>query len=172
MFEQSRYAEGGQATPSNTAMQGTRYKGSFIPPKPAQPEFFEERVGQNKTMITSPAMPASQSQNRPADVPAPSLQLNPPKQPVREHKRTPSLFERITGTVQHTLESAMGRDEAPQQRRNSPAFHASETQTKPLTGNSSPAQGSLNIDSPSGPAKNNSGEDELDIPAFLRRQAN
>jgi cell division protein FtsZ len=31
-----------------------------------------------------------------------------------------------------------------------------------------PSQGQLNIDSPAAPAK----EDDLDIPAFLRRQAN
>lgn len=174
MFEQSRYTENvEQETPSNTAMQGTRYKGSFIPPKPAQPEFFEQSVAQASSSITAPAVSApTQTQ---AHIPAPSLQLNPPKQPTPQAPRkTPSLFERITGSVQHTLDAAMGRDEVPQQRRSTPSFHGAETTTKPLTGGDTspaPAQGSLNIDSPSAPAKS-SGEDELDIPAFLRRQAN
>lgn len=175
MFEQSRYTENAEeATPSNTAMQGTRYKGSFIPPKPAQAEYFEGNVAQASASITAPAVSA-QSQ-APAHVPAPSLQLNPPKQPTPQNPRkTPSLFERITGSVQHTLDAAMGRDEvSEQQRRTTPSFHGAETQTKPLTGGQTspaPAQGSLNIDSPSAPAKSG-GEDELDIPAFLRRQAN
>lgn len=174
MFEQSRYTDNAEEeTPSNTAMQGTRYKGSFIPPKPAQAEYFEGNVAQASASITAPAMSAPS--HAPAHVPAPSLQLNPPKQPTpQQPRKTPSLFERITGSVQHTLDAAMGRDDEPQ-RRSTPSFHGAETtQTKPLTGGQTspaPAQGSLNIDSPSAPAKSG-GEDELDIPAFLRRQAN
>lgn len=182
MFDQSKFAsaESGEENPYNTAMRGTIYKDSFIPPKPAQPEFFDESAMQTKAAITGMSMPSTQATapapsappvyqgSSNAHVTSPSLQLNPPKLPTGERKKAPSFFERLTGSVQHTLDAAMGRDEQPQ-RRSAPAFHENE-QRKPLT-ESAPAQGSLNIDAPAAPAKNKA-DDELDIPAFLRRQAN
>lgn len=176
MMDQNRFAtaESGDEAPSNTAMRGTRYKNSFIPPKPAQPEFFNEAVTQTKEVITQPSSPMSPIMNDQQTQPSASaLQLNPPKMPTGERKKTPSLFERITGSVQHTLDAAMGREdqEQPQTKRSAPPFHENETQRKPLT-QSSPAQGSLNIDTPAGSPKSKSGDEELDIPAFLRRQAN
>ena len=175
MFDQAR-AESSEESPENTAMRGTRYKDSFIPPKPAQPEFFNEAVTQTKAAITTPAPAMAPQTSAPMNggsehVTAPSLQLNPPKLPTGgERKKTPSLFERITGSVQHTLDAAMGREDQPQ-RRSAPSFHENQEVRKPLT-ESSPAQGSLNIDAPAGAPKAKSDDGELDIPAFLRRQAN
>ena len=101
---------------------------------------------------------------------ASSLQLNPPRQPAQtERKRTPSLFERITGSLQHTVENAMNAREDHSPRRSgggsTPSFHGGAQAMQ-----KAPAQGSLNIESPA--AKPKAAEDELDIPAFLRRQAN
>ncbi len=71
-----------------------------------------------------------------------------------------SLFERITGSMQQHIDSF--RDDGEMVR------------SKPLTGEKlvdSPAQGSLDIETPAAkPAVKI--DDELDIPAFLRRQAN
>ena len=169
MFEQARFTEGSNADEGayNTAMRGTRYKDSFIPPKPAQPEFFSAQtetkplLQQTGSMANAPSSTAGT---------AASLQLNPPKQPVQgERKKTPSLFERITGSLQHTVEHAMGTREEHAPRRSggtAPSFHGGGSQAVQRA----PSQGSLNIESPA--AKPKASEDELDIPAFLRRQAN
>ena len=137
----------------NTALRGTRYKDSFIPPAPVD-------VAASAGAPPLPGIAPAAAQ-KPAHVTSPGLQLNPPKMPTGEPKRSPSLFERITGTVQQTLEG-IKEEVAPAPRQ--------RVAPSPL-GNvpSAPAQGSLNIEAPSGPAK---GDEELDIPAFLRRQAN
>jgi cell division protein FtsZ len=87
-----------------------------------------------------------------------SFTLRPPvpaahKQASTMKKRSPSLFERITGVLRDDEAELVSLNEgsAPQQ----PA-----------------KQGQLNIDAPSAPAATKNPEDELDIPAFLRRQAN
>ncbi|HNQ91720.1 MAG TPA: cell division protein FtsZ [Alphaproteobacteria bacterium] len=91
-------------------------------------------------------------------------------------KKSPSLFERITGgyrRMEASIESFTGADEEGFQ---SEAPVQQQPQSAPVGGlglrapqrpvSASPAQGRLNIDSPSAKAE----EDELDIPAFLRRQ--
>ncbi len=171
MFEQARFTENaeGEDVPHNTAMRGTRYKDSFIPPKPAQVDYYAEDT-QTKPMISQ------QSMVQPVYTPLPgstagtsnALQLNPPKLPTGEKKRTPSLFERISGSVQQTIGQAMAPREDNGQRRggSAPSFHGNAALAA-----DAPAQGSLNIDSPAKPLTKTA-EDELDIPAFLRRQAN
>jgi cell division protein FtsZ len=86
-----------------------------------------------------------------------SLTLRPPVPAAHKHvaatkKRSPSLFERITGVLRDSDAEIIGMDDGAAPKN--PA-----------------KQGQLNIDSPSAPAAKNP-EDELDIPAFLRRQAN
>lgn len=163
MFEQVRLGENAQDDVQNTALRGTRYKDSFIPPKPAEVSSFHTQTSQE---ITRPSgvSPASMA---PAPLPATaassSLKLNPPKLPETP-KRTPSLFERITGSIQQTMEGAMGKEDAAHPKT-SPTLGGSS-----MAQNQGPAQGRLNIDSPSKPKSG--GDDELDIPAFLRRQAN
>lgn len=173
MFEQSRFSEQSESGEDayNTAMRGTRYKDSFIPPKPAQPEFFAEQT-ETKPLLQQTGgmgMPAPQSSGAGT---ASSLQLNPPRQPAQgERKKTPSLFERITGSLQHTVENAMGTREEHAPRRSGgtpPSFHGNAGGGQAVQ--KAPAQGSLNIESPA--TKPKASEDELDIPAFLRRQAN
>ncbi|MGB0720139.1 MAG: hypothetical protein ACPGRX_06675, partial [Bdellovibrionales bacterium] len=126
--------------------------------------------------------PASAPQR--SNAAAPGLHLNPPKLPTPgEKKRSPSLFERITESVQEHLEGFGVRPDiaqpkerkspspvsqggyAPQPQQSAPQ-QPQQTQPQPQ-----PAQGSLNIGAPAKPAAAQS-DDELDIPAFLRRQAN
>lgn len=182
MFEQQEFAES-QSTGEvqNTALRGARYKDSFIPPAPAVPGAFSQGVGPHisnfegahvaPAAATGPSSsPAAPVRRRTEDtagghVSSPGIQLNPPKMPMGANKkRSPSLFERITGSVQQHIdglrEEVMSGQPAPQ--AGSPATSA------PSGG---PSQGTLNVDAPSAPAENKGGSD-LDIPAFLRRQAN
>ncbi len=160
LFEQGE-TSGETSGSSEGVMRGTRYKDSFIPPKPAMPQ-AEEKAPMTQSQAPASSMPVGLSATGSAQMSvsqssAPSasgLTLNPPK--MREaRERSPSLFERITGSVQQTL-SGVVRDD-------------SSVSSAPV--GSSSAQGSLNIDAPAAQPKEKS-EDELDIPAFLRRQAN
>lgn len=169
MFEQGEFSDISPEAAQNTAMRGARYKDSFIPPRPVEVE-AEENAYQ-----ASAARTASYAAGQPPlrQHGTSSLQLNPPKPPYGQNKkRSPSLFERIAGTVQQHLDGFReetgeetgdsGRGYAPAPRGTSPGLSAA-----PLR----PAQGSLNIDAPAArPAQQV--EEGLDIPAFLRRQAN
>ncbi len=180
MFEQNEFSVNASESgiPQNTAMRGTRYKDSFIPPAPVnagpaphissfhgahipaapQPSYSPEAVQQT----TDPSQMRTSS----------GLQLNPPKLPTPEKKRSPSLFERISGTVQERIEGFTGRGEQESQPRRapSPQYAPSAQGMAPTRPAPALSQGSLNIESPSKPKAQS--DDELDIPAFLRRQAN
>ncbi len=220
MFEQqefaaaqaSSYAHEEVVLPQNTALRGSRYKDSFIPPAPIEPEGrnyisnfhgahayaapqqaqaqapqqfqqqapvqqpqpVQQQVAAPQGYAAAPSPVAHRQTQTGSMMPAaqaqPStrgLQLNPPKLPSGPRPRSPSLFERITGSVQQRFEGLRedltgGSSQQPQQQRGP----APQPQTPPR-----PAQGSLNIDAPAG-APQEKGESELDIPAFLRRQAN
>jgi cell division protein FtsZ len=186
MFDHARYsdaAENGEL-PQNTAMRGTRFKDAFIPPLPAQPEFYEENQAaasaadqisprsasgvSYSTLVNSGEAGRTSTAGTSA-----ALTLNPPRQAVgtSEKRKTPSLFERITGTVQQTIEGAISsvREDAVT-RRSAPSFHEQQqTQRQDL---SAASQGMLNIDAPAAKPLAHGKEEELDIPAFLRRQAN
>ena len=186
MFEQGEFAdvnesEGEESVPRNTALRGTRYNDSFIPPAPIEaPSGAESYISSfhgahvPEAQAAPPISPSAPAPQRPAQAPgAPGLVLNPPKAPTPQEtqsRRSPSLFERITGTVQEHIdgisETLGARPAIEQPPRRAPAPPAPQ-QRRPLTGG--PAQGSLAIDAPAKPAES---EDQLDIPAFLRRQAN
>src|SRR5690606_23325494 len=90
-------------------------------------------------------------------------------------KKTPSLFERITSGVRNAARQMEMEDEvyaddgsARQATGTGGGFHNSLRAAPRVSEN--PAQGTLNIESPAAARAKN--EDELDIPAFLRRQAN
>ena len=168
MFEQREFADvaesdGKDNMPQNTALRGTLYKDSFIPPKPAEVHGGSETG--TASYISGFHGEHVPSENA-APASAPGLKLNPPKAPTGEKKRSPSLFERITGTVQEHLEGMTSRNEDVQRQRMAPTAGPSGLQ--PIGKQGGPSQGSLNIDSPS----KSGGDDNLDIPAFLRRQAN
>lgn len=178
MFEQSEFVQGETETtaalPENTAMRGTRYNNSFIPPKPVEAQAGEQPHISNFSAAhvpetgTAPLAPTASS----SAATAPKLKLNPPAQPNPEKKRSPSLFERITGTVQEKLEEMGGKPhQAAERREPAPQFVPNAAGQSQGRKNPPPlSQGSLNIDSPSKTAAPT--DDELDIPAFLRRQAN
>ena len=159
LFEQGVFAAAGQENTlaaQNTAMRGTRYGNSFIPPKPIEAQNPSPAYhGAPPVYVPAAATGAGTSS---------ALQLNPPKLPTGgEKRRSPSLFERITGTVQQHLEGL--REEQPQAApRQRVAPSAGHSEMAPPR----PSQGSLNIDAPARAKP----DDELDIPAFLRRQAN
>lgn len=178
LFEQNNFSgttgDFVEGVPQNTAlenMRGTRYKDAFIPPKPAMPAPAYEKFEQPQTTIPAYGSPSS---IQPVGT---SLQLNPPKMPQQgERKRTPSLFERITGTVTQTLDSALGHAQAvPRQPVYTDAPVMPQQQPMPSAYrpgvSASSAQGALAIDVPAAKPTTMS-EADLDIPAFLRRQAN
>ncbi len=173
MFEQREFADvaekdGSDNMPQNTALRGTLYKDSFIPPKPA--EIAEGSPSGAAPYISSfHGEHVSQAPQAEAST-ASGLKLNPPKVPTPDQKtRSPSLFERITGTVQEHLDGISGKGHEPQRQRMAPT--AGSDGLRPMSqSQGGPSQGSLNIDAPSKPSSG--GDDDLDIPAFLRRQAN
>lgn len=151
--------------------KGERMGESFIPPMPMQvnkEEQFETVQQPQVAAAVAPKLEPQQTQtvnygpkldNETAEADmvnnassGSSLTLRPPvpaahKQTSAMKKRSPSLFERITGVLKDEDADVVGISETPAQ------------------------QGQLNIDTPAAPAPKNA-EDELDIPAFLRRQAN
>lgn len=89
------------------------------------------------------------------------------------------MFERITGSVQQHIdnfrEETTDAAKPAAETSSSPTFSSPNVPdaSKALSGRplTAPSQGSLNISAPSGKPSVKL-DDELDIPAFLRRQAN
>lgn len=166
MFEQHDLVEQPrQAQQAAAPSRGTIQHGQFIPPAPVVPE--------RQTPVSyaggyGPQMGGQAPvQQRQAES---GLVLRPPVpgQGAAERKQTPSLFERITGVRKDIMgERKEEREEQAAQPASSTGYSSGLRASHPVS--DSPSQGSLNIDSPSAPKK---AEDELDIPAFLRRQAN
>ncbi|MBI1300250.1 MAG: cell division protein FtsZ [Alphaproteobacteria bacterium] len=194
MFEQAEFSDIETLEPP----RATFYNASFIPPKPLEPDVRipENGIGSHISSFHGKHVPvaptfAQQTVEQPVRSAPTGLQLNPPKvaRPQEQEQaqaKSPSLFERITGSVQQHFDSF--REEASGAHKmqaseisSSPTFTSSPTFSSPnmpdaskaLSGRplTSPSQGSLNISAPSGKASVKL-DDELDIPAFLRRQAN
>ena len=130
-----------------------------------QPTVAPQSVPQNTAQTTAPATnvdPAAQGLVLRPPVPAGSQVVD-----TTERRRTPSLLERITGAYGNMMNS----DEREETTTETTSGESSAVSTSGLRAEKNvdaPSQGQLNIDSPAAPAK----EDDLDIPAFLRRQAN
>jgi cell division protein FtsZ len=169
MFEQQEFSEGtpeAAEAPQNTALRGTVYNNAFIPPKPAEAPSGAAPYISSFHGAHVPESALAQTATGSA------LKLNPPRpSPQTQGKRSPSLFERITGSVQEHIGGLAHRvaptDSAPRERL-APSAGPSGLRPSPIQ--SSPSQGSLDIDAPARPAQ--ASEEDLDIPAFLRRQAN
>jgi len=192
MFAQQEF-HAAAPSPQSAAMRGVVHQGSFIPPSPVRADVQEEPMYspapvtaveetikpqvQQQPIQQPMASSLEQSSNAQTQVisdaiPAPTqnLVLRPPVPgaATAERRRTPSLFERITGAYDAYKSGSEGKSESEEGGQGSSGgFHsglrAERTQN-------SPSQGKLNIDSPSAPQSN--AEEDLDIPAFLRRQAN
>ncbi len=196
MFASQEYHAAPAANSVSASLRGSVHQGSFIPPSPVVPAPQDAAAqvapaaqqyaapAQSQAQPQMAAQPAAQEQapmvaQRPAAVapqatPSESLILTPPRpgQNTAERRRTPSLFERITGAYE-----AYKGDQKEEGETSSSAgsqgsaggFHASRMGGGNAQAAEAPSQGKLNIESPAAPKAN---EDDLDIPAFLRRQAN
>jgi cell division protein FtsZ len=190
MFEQREFTAQSATTSSSRSMRGSVQAGHFIPPSPIVPE---------KQDVIPHAMPAAApvyAQAPVAAAPAPQQQrvyaepqqaqasvasqnglvLRPPVPGAHaaERKKSPSLFERITGVggFGQSSQEAQGSGETSQGSQgtgSAGSFHSGmRAERAPQT--QAPSQGQLNIDSPA--ASRAKSDEDLDIPAFLRRQAN
>ena len=153
-------------------LRGTLHDGHFIPPKPIVPE-PQEPVSPYGMTGYAAQQAAQQGYNLRPPVPGAN---------AAERKKTPSLFERITSGVRnaharHVEESQQvaedpfttgGGVEQQQVATGTGGFHSSLRATPRAM--EAPVQNQLNLDAPA--ASRAKSEEELDIPAFLRRQAN
>ena len=160
--QQSAYGNDSAQLPQNTSLRGAVYNNAFIPPKPIVPEAQDDVSG---TQAQGFHTGQTAQQGPQSYVPYPStggLKLNPPKLPTPDQspKKQQSLLERLTETVQQKLENMRDDNASSQKSRVAPA---------PSSVPADAAQQSLNIDAPAGAPTQKS---DLDIPAFLRRQAN
>ncbi len=190
MFEQQEFHAAPATNVNNTTseMRARVHQGNFIPPMPIVPEPQEEVAYAPSVMATQQQPTYAQPQQTPVTTSVPSvapktetetqvqpavaqatqgLVLRPPVPGAHaassEKRKTPSLLERITGAYGNVKSGFSHDDESFESRpKTSGGFHSENT--------SSPSQGKLNIDTPAAPSSSN--EEDLDIPAFLRRQAN
>lgn len=169
MFEQSEFmTQGANVTvdvkPASQSFQpveplrGQTVDNAFIPPKPMETDINvpENGIGSHISGFNAQHVPEEKRMESGS-----GLQLKPPAKPAvlghaPKQSRSPSLFERITGSVQTHIDSFRDDNEM--------------IKTADNKSIEAPSQGRLNIDAPSKPAVKI--DDELDIPAFLRRQAN
>jgi cell division protein FtsZ len=97
---------------------------------------------------------------------------------VQPKKRAASLFERFTQGLRHEEEAVVeGEGETSGDTGETGGLRAAPRQSyqqsyQSASYNQAPQQGSLNIDAPVASRPGPQVDDELDIPAFLRRQAN
>lgn len=202
MFEQREFTAPTSATSSmgltstTNSMRGSVQGGNFIPPSPIVPE-KQDVIPHTMPSAPSSATPAyaaapaqqqatpqqtsyaePQQQQAMSQAPAPASQgglvLRPPVPGAHtaERKKSPSLFERITGVggfghSSQETQSAGDSSQGSQGTGSAGAFHGGmRAERSPQA----PSQGQLNIDSPA--ASRVKSDEDLDIPAFLRRQAN
>ena len=148
--------------PTQDSMRGSRYGESFIPPRAVEPE--------RQPDVVSYGAPAPMHRTVEAPVQPSGLTLRPPsvatQQAAQPKKRTPSIFERFTR--RHEEEDVLDvREQA--------APHAGESHTNAgglRAGHHAPVQQALAIDAPVATKPGLQNDEDLDIPAFLRRQAN
>jgi cell division protein FtsZ len=127
---------------------------SFIPPRPM------DAVSRQ----AAPIQPAIQQMVQPPMPQAPA--------PV-EKKRSFSLFERVTGAARRAETAAAQPAPAPQQRAIPTLGTGMPARASMTESNIAPAgQPRLGIDAPARPKVSTPEDDLLEIPAFLRRQAN
>lgn len=173
--QQASYQAAAQApAQADGYVRGTRMGDAYIPPQPME---VAGNNGYASQMSQTPAQ-AQPTQSYYAEEPQ-QVQYAPQQAPapVQARRKSPSLFERITSgyrRVEASIESLSheGDDfgavqqqqgQVRQQQRVVPTVSAPIAPTTATA----PAQGRLNIDAPSAARTE---EDELDIPAFLRRQ--
>lgn len=154
-----------QAQTQNDYMRGTRYRDSYIPPQPVDSNLPAVAQMARSNMTIGPAG---------ANLETPQPVQTAPVERAAPRKKSPSLFERITGQIRrdHPADDLLATDAGQPVEQGSSDFRA-QPRGYQTTMPQQPQQGRLNIDSPAKPAPQGAaGEGEFDIPAFLRRQAN
>lgn len=160
---------------AQSGMRGTRYQDAFIPPAAIEvqqaPRVMEQQMYAQQTAMqaSAPVQPQQPQQQ----VAQSSLMLRPPVPgaSAAPKRRTPTLFERFTQGLRH--EDVAEDDGTADTSGNAGNFGGGlRAPTKQTSYQAAPQQGRLDIDSPVATRPGPQVEDELDIPAFLRRQAN
>jgi len=164
--------------PEPNYSRGTRMGDAYIPPQPMEASGnigYASQIAQQPVIQNSQAAPAYYQQDD-QNYQQPQVQVNAPPQGRR---KSPSLFERITSgyrRVEASIESFSGNeadDFGGSNQDQQQGTYRAQSRVAPAVASpiaqqtQQPAQGRLNIDSPSVARAE---EDELDIPAFLRRQ--
>lgn len=177
LFEQQEFgdvqgaqpAQASQAPAYNPNIRSSRYGDSFIPPAPVVPE-RQDPVPVNNFAPRIIEQPQPQQQQ--PDMQGQSFSLRPPVpgQNSAERKKSPSLFERITGGIRDYANMDQPQTGEQVEGESSSASGSAGSFHGGLRAPQRPSQGQLNIDSPH--AEPQKQEGDLDIPAFLRRQAN
>jgi cell division protein FtsZ len=146
--------------PGPTPAPAPRMEPAFIPPRAVEPMITEPRIANPLATRAAPSNPFAAADM----VNAPAATREPPPAPKR---RLPSLFERVTGTGRaRAAEAAPAQPAAQQRTAVTPAAAAPAPQPGPV-------QQRLGGLDPSDRLMATKAEDDLlDIPAFLRRQAN
>lgn len=166
--------------------KGTIYKDSFIPPAPVMVDKNAyqsapvatpaEEVVTEQVEIAAPTTMSmvdkanAENTAEKEELSAPALKLNPPVPGGNREQKTKSasLFDRFKKNP-----LGLGREETEEEdSRGSRSGSASGSAAPSLHAPKRPEQGSLNIDAPKLNEQEGQADDELDIPAFLRRQAN
>lgn len=160
--------QGGTHEVASQSVRGAVYNDAFIPPQPVEVP-PESRSRDGIVSGYGPQFPdlSAVRAPSPAEVqPAQGYNLRPPVPGASNvpRKRGPSLFERFTSQLRHH-----GHDEDAVQE---PHANNSPDMETGLRASQRPLQGSLNIEAPVASRPAEPADDELDIPAFLRRQAN
>lgn len=153
-------------------VRGTRMGDAYIPPQPMEVggnNGYASQMSQQAPVQAQPTYYAEEPQQV-------QYAQQQPTAPAQGRRKSPSLFERITSgyrRVEASIESLSNEGDdfggVPQQQsQQRPQQRVVPTVSAPVAQNATaPAQGRLNIDAPSAARTE---EDELDIPAFLRRQ--
>ena len=151
--------------PQGGALRGTVYNDAFIPPAPMEAG-YETSYGPELGLSPLAAKkPPYQAELPVQSTTTPGLALKPPVPGGGvSRKKAPTLFERFTSP----LRPHNHRDEEKQGDSSSGQASSGGGAAPSLRAPQREMQGSLNIDAP----RVTESEEELDIPAFLRRQAN
>ncbi|QQG36066.1 MAG: cell division protein FtsZ [Micavibrio aeruginosavorus] len=157
--------QGGTHEVASQSVRGAVYNNAFIPPQPVEVP-PESRSRDNMATGYGPQftnLTASRTNAVTEQASAQGYSLRPPVSAAapQPKKRNPSIFERFTSQLRHHAPQAVEET----------AEETVSVETG-LRASQRPLQGSLNIEAPVAARPAEPADDELDIPAFLRRQAN
>ena len=153
--------------PQSSVMRGSVYNDAFIPPQPVDPGVQDSVYSHGPQF--APGLQATRPVTEPAQ-PSQGLVLRPPvpgTAATQQKKKTPSLFERFAGPLRHHGEQGRGDEDTGRTEQGSGSAGGGLRAGQPPV-----QQGRLAIDAPIAGKADSVTDDELDIPAFLRRQAN